>query len=93
MVSLFGFHPTWLLINFVAVSLNTANLFGYIRARFLNSSTSDDGGQGSGANAWNRMTSKIQEQLASLFTMTTTRHKGGGYSKGRYTQMDTEGNV
>ena len=66
-------------------------MLGYIRARFLDNST--DSEEEYRESAWNRMTQKMQERLAGLFTTTSRRHAGGGYSKGRYTQMDVEGNV
>ena len=90
-VSLFTFHPSWLLITILAVSLNSANLFGYIRARFLNNSDVADSEDKT--SAWNRIALKLQERLTSVFTMTSRRHAGGGYSRGKYTQMDIEGNV
>ena len=92
MVSLFALSPSWLLITFVAVSLNSANLFGYIRARFLNTTT-DDSGYVDKRSAWSRIAEKIQERLASFLTMTAGRHAGGGYSQAKYTQMDNQGNV
>ena len=91
MVSLFGLRLSWLLITFVAVALNSANLFGYIRARFLNST--NDSGEEDKSSAWSRMAQKIQERFAAMFTMTASRHAGGGYSMGKYTQMDNQGNV
>ena len=91
MVSLFSFSPSWLLITFVAVSLNSANLFGYIRARFLN--TTDESGYEDKRSVFRRIGEKIQERLASILTLTAGRHAGGGYSKAKYTQMDNQGNV
>ena len=91
MVSLFALSPSRLLITFVAVSLNSANLFGYIRARFLNNT--DDTGYVDKRSTWSRIAEKIQERLASFLTMTAGRHAGGGYSKAKYTQMDNQGNV
>ena len=66
-------------------------MLGYIRARFLDNSTESE--EEDGNSAWNRMTQKMQERLAGLFTTTASRHAGGGYSRGRYTQMGVEGNV
>ena len=91
MVSLFSFSPSWLLITFVAVSLNSANLFGYIRARFLHNR--DDTGYVDQRSTWSRMREKIQEKLVATLTMTGARHAGGGYSSAKYTQMDNQGNV
>ena len=67
-------------------------MLGYIRARFLDNSSDSEEEDGSNS-AWYRMTQKMQESLAGLFTMTASRHAGGGYSRGRYTQMGVEGNV
>ena len=91
MVSLLSLRPSWLLITFVAVCLNSANLFGYVRARFL--SNSGDSKYVDKRSAWSRIAEKIQERLASFLTMTAGRHAGGGYSKAKYTQMDNQGNV
>ena len=91
MVSLFSFSPSWLLITTVAVSLNSANLFGYIRARFLHNR--DDTGYVDQRSTWSRMREKIQEKLVATLTMTGARHAGGGYSSAKYTQMDNQGNV
>ena len=67
-------------------------MLGYIRARFLDNSTDSEEEDGSNS-AWYRMTQKMQERLSGLFTTTASRHAGGGYSRGRYTQMGVEGNV
>ena len=91
MISLFSLSPSWLLITFVAVSLNSANLFGYIRARFLHNR--DDTGYVDKRSAWSRMREKIQEKLIATLTMTRGRHADGGYSSAKYTQMDNQGNV
>ena len=91
MVSLFSLSPSWLLITFVAVSLNSANLFGYLRARFLHNR--DDTGYVDQRSTWSRMREKIQEKLVATLTMTGGRHAGGGYSSAKYTQMDNQGNV
>ena len=61
----------WFLITFVAMTLNGSNIWGYLRARFNSTSSSD--------SIFTRVSQKVTEMAGKL--VMSGRHRGGGYSR------------
>lgn len=81
MVSIFTLRLNYLVINVVGLTLNGANLLGYIRCRFFNQKERDHRSFAAG----------MREKISAIFSF--GRHMGGGYSGAGYTSVESTGNV